>query len=33
MGANGTMFVKKDVQKACIGTAMERADGVKDRCA
>lgn len=32
MEATSTMFVKKDVQKACIGTAMEQADGVKDEC-
>jgi hypothetical protein len=32
MEAASTMFVKKGVQKACIGTAMQQADGVMDEC-
>lgn len=32
MEASGTIFVKKGVQKACIGTAMQQAGGVMDRC-
>lgn len=32
MEASSTMFVKKGVQKACIGTAMQQAGGVMDEC-
>lgn len=32
MEARSTMFVKKGVQKACIGTAMQQAGGVMDEC-
>ncbi|KAJ0118227.1 hypothetical protein J7T55_009010 [Diaporthe amygdali] len=32
MAANSTLFVKKGVSKACIGTALEQAGGVADNC-
>lgn len=32
MEASSTIFVKKGVQKACIGTAMQQAGGVMDQC-
>lgn len=32
MAASSTVFVKKGVQKACIGTAMQQAGGMMDEC-
>lgn len=32
MEASSTIFVRKGVQKACVGTAMQQAGGVMDKC-